>query len=114
MSEQKNGQRLDELMEGFLEYLADVGRKKPRTVIDVRCTLKQVTDAMRTLAPKTDLWKLKLNGFPTLGRAGTPVGPHERQYQQAVEPPAEFPKLCVAHATRRFCCGTRHRGVQCR
>ena len=30
--------KLDPLIEGYLSYLADVGRKTPRTVIDVRCT----------------------------------------------------------------------------
>ena len=35
-------QPLEPLMEGYLEYLVHVGRKRPRTVIDVRCTLRRV------------------------------------------------------------------------
>ena len=32
--------RLDPLIEGYLDYLLQVGRKAPRTVTDVRCTLR--------------------------------------------------------------------------
>lgn len=46
MNEQTPQERLAPLMEGYLEYLADIGRKSPRTVIDVRCTLKRVCHVM--------------------------------------------------------------------
>jgi len=55
--------RLDAVLEGYLEYLADVGRKSPRTVIDVRCTLKKISEAMDEAAPGVPLWKLELTDF---------------------------------------------------
>lgn len=56
----KSSSELDPLMEGYLEYLLDVGRKAPRTVIDVRCTLKRVSRVMQQLVPDTPLWKVNL------------------------------------------------------
>ena len=32
---------LDPLIEGYLAYLDKVGRKTPRTIVDVRCTLRR-------------------------------------------------------------------------
>ena len=32
---------LDPLIEGYLSYLDKVGRKTPRTIVDVRCTLRR-------------------------------------------------------------------------
>jgi integrase/recombinase XerD len=61
MSEGKNRQAsLDPLMEGYLDYLLDVGRKAVGTVRDVRCTLRRVSQAMEQLAPGRPLWKLEL------------------------------------------------------
>lgn len=54
---------LDPLVEGYLSYLAEVGRKTPRTVIDVRCTLGRVTRAMARLRPDVPLWKLPLEDY---------------------------------------------------
>jgi hypothetical protein len=34
---------MDPLIEGYLSYLDKVGRKTPRTIIDVRCTLRRAT-----------------------------------------------------------------------
>ena len=42
---------LDPLIEGYLEYLADVARKARGTVRDVRCTLRRVSEAMERLVP---------------------------------------------------------------
>jgi integrase/recombinase XerD len=50
-------------MEGYLDYLADVARKAPGTVRDVRCTLHRVGDAMQSLVPDRPLWKLDLLDF---------------------------------------------------
>lgn len=59
-----NGQQpLDPLLEGYLDYLLDVGRKVPRTVIDVRCTLRRVCTAMESIRPGVPLWKLKLEDY---------------------------------------------------
>lgn len=52
--------RLDPLLEGYLAYLRDVGRKTPRTIIDVRCTLKHASAAFALSHPGVPLWKLAL------------------------------------------------------
>lgn len=52
--------RLDPLVEGYLAYLRDVGRKAPRTIIDVRCTLKHASAAFAASHPGVALWKLTL------------------------------------------------------
>ncbi len=54
---------LDPLVEGYLEYLADVRRQQPRTVIDVRCTLRQVSVAMALRHPGVALWQLRLEDY---------------------------------------------------
>jgi integrase/recombinase XerD len=68
---------LDPLMEGYLDYLAEVARKAPGTVRDVRCTLRRVSEAMQVLVPNRPLWKLELldflrwiEGERQLGRGG--------------------------------------------
>jgi integrase/recombinase XerD len=75
MSDSK--ERLDPLMEGYLEYLADVSRKAPGTVRDIRCTLRRVSQTMGKLAPERPLWKVELQdylrwleGERQLGRGG--------------------------------------------
>jgi site-specific recombinase XerD len=52
--------RLDPVLEGYLAYLRDVGRKTPRTIIDVRCTLKQASAAFALSHPGVPMWKLTL------------------------------------------------------
>jgi site-specific recombinase XerD len=54
---------LDPLIEGYLEYLAEVARKARGTVRDVRCTLRRVGQAMQRLAPERPLWKLGLSDY---------------------------------------------------
>jgi integrase/recombinase XerD len=54
---------LDPLIEGYLDYLADVGRKAPGTVVDVRCTLRRASTSLERLAPGVPLWKLKLTDY---------------------------------------------------
>ena len=54
---------LDPLIEGYLEYLADVARKAPGTVRDVRCTLRRVSQVLERLAPGRPLWKLGLSDY---------------------------------------------------
>jgi len=55
--------KLDPLIEGYLSYLADVGRKTPRTVIDVRCTMGRVLEGTRAIRPDVPLWHLRLEDF---------------------------------------------------
>ena len=54
---------LDPVIEGYLAYLADVGRKAPRTVIDVRCTLKRLGEDLDSDFVGTPLWQLPLEAF---------------------------------------------------
>jgi len=54
---------LDPLVEGYLTYLLEVGRKAPRTVVDVRCTLKRTVEAFATRRPGVSLWKLALEDY---------------------------------------------------
>jgi integrase/recombinase XerD len=58
-----NSKALDPVIEGYLDYLKDVSRKAPRTVIDVRCTLKQVATEMGQFHPQLPLWKLRLEDY---------------------------------------------------
>jgi integrase/recombinase XerD len=55
--------KLDPLIEGYLSYLADVGRKTPRTVIDVRCTIGRVVEGVRANHPGVALWHLSLQDY---------------------------------------------------
>jgi len=55
--------KLDPLIEGYLSYLADVGRKTRRTVIDVRCTLRRAVAAMAEIHPGVALWHLELEHY---------------------------------------------------
>jgi site-specific recombinase XerD len=54
---------LDPLIEGYLSYLDKVGRKTPRTIIDVRCTLRRAVTALGSMRPGVDLWALTLEDF---------------------------------------------------
>jgi integrase/recombinase XerD len=54
---------LDAWLEGYLSYVRDVRRMLPRTVIDLRCTLKKVAEFMAVARPETPLWKLTLDDY---------------------------------------------------
>lgn len=51
---------MDPLIEGYLSYLEKVGRKTPRTIIDVRCTLRRAVNGVHSDTP---LWHLKLEDY---------------------------------------------------
>ena len=55
-----NTDTMDPLIEGYLSYLDKVGRKTPRTIIDVRCTLRR---AIAGLRPGVGLWHLGLEDY---------------------------------------------------
>jgi len=55
-----NPEMMDALIEGYLSYLDKVGRKTPRTIIDVRCTLRRVIAGLGSELP---LWRLELNDY---------------------------------------------------
>ena len=54
---------LDPLIEGYLTYLLKVARKAPRTVTDVRCTLRRALCGLAQLRPGVDLWHLSLQDY---------------------------------------------------
>jgi integrase/recombinase XerD len=54
---------MDPLIEGYLSYLDKVGRKTPRTIIDVRCTLRRVLVQLERICPGVDLWHLRLEDY---------------------------------------------------
>ncbi len=55
--------RLDPWIEGYLDYLLDVRRQAPRTVCDVRCTLKRASEALAASSPGIALWELELADY---------------------------------------------------
>src|SRR6202521_2488678 len=54
---------LDPLIEGYLSYLREVGRKSPRTVIDVRCTLARAVKGLEQQRAGIPLWRLNLEDY---------------------------------------------------
>ena len=56
-------EKLDALIEGYLSYLINVGRKTPRTVTDVRCTLRRAVAALERARPGVSLWHLGLTDY---------------------------------------------------
>ena len=54
---------MDPLIEGYLSYLDTVGRKTPRTIVDVRCTLRRVSAGLDRRRPGVDLWRLGLEDY---------------------------------------------------
>ncbi len=46
-----------------MSYLEKVGRKVPRTVVDVRCTLRRVIVGLDRRRPGVDLWRLGLEDY---------------------------------------------------
>jgi len=54
---------LDPLIEGYFRYIATVGRKKPRTIIDVRCSVRRAIDQLAGIRPGVELWRLELEDF---------------------------------------------------
>ena len=54
---------MDPLIEGYFGYLDKVGRKTPRTVIDVRCTLRRAVAHFEAGRPGVALWHLELEDY---------------------------------------------------
>lgn len=50
-------------VEGYLDYLAQVRRLKPRTIIDIRCSLRRAVAGMEKIRPGEDLWKVSLQDY---------------------------------------------------
>jgi integrase/recombinase XerD len=58
-----NRRELDPFVETYLSYLEDVNRKARRTVADVRCSLRRVSDAVAKRRPGVPLWKLTFEDY---------------------------------------------------
>lgn len=54
---------MDPLIEGYLSYLDQVGRKSARTIVDVRCTLRRAIAGLERVRPEVDLWRLALEDY---------------------------------------------------
>jgi len=54
---------LDPWVESYLSYLGDMRRLTPRTIADVRCTLKKVCEWMEEHRPHAPLWRLSLDDY---------------------------------------------------
>jgi integrase/recombinase XerD len=54
---------LDPLIEGYLSYLDKVSRRTPRTIVDVRCTLRRAVAGLAHRRPGMDLWRLSLEDY---------------------------------------------------
>jgi integrase/recombinase XerD len=54
---------LDPLIEGFLDYQKSVRRLAPRSIVDMRCTLKRAVTALEPKHPSVPLWKLTLEDY---------------------------------------------------
>jgi hypothetical protein len=57
---------MDPMIEGYLSYLDKVGRKTPRTIIDVRCTLRRAIARFEAVRPGVESDEPRAgNGFET-------------------------------------------------
>jgi site-specific recombinase XerD len=54
---------LDVWQAGYVDYLRDVRKLSPRTLIDLRCTLKKVSACLEEHRPGVPLWKLTLDDY---------------------------------------------------
>jgi integrase/recombinase XerD len=54
---------LDPWIEGYLDYQLKVRRLAPRSIIDMRCTLKRAVQKLGMLRPEVPLWKLALEDY---------------------------------------------------
>jgi integrase/recombinase XerD len=58
-----NNQPFDPWIEGYLEYKLKVRRLAPRSIVDVRCSLKRAHQKLGALHPNVPLWKLALEDY---------------------------------------------------
>jgi integrase/recombinase XerD len=54
---------MDPLIEGYFSYLGQVRRLKPRTLVDLRCTIRKVIKGMEGIRPGKALWELILEDY---------------------------------------------------
>jgi len=56
-------EQLDPWIEGYLDYQLKVRRLSPRSIIDMRCTLKRAVTELEVSRPAVPLWKLTLEDY---------------------------------------------------
>lgn len=56
---------LDTVTEGYLDYLLQVRRLSERSIIDMRCTYRQVTIQTRQFRPDLEIWRLGFDDYLT-------------------------------------------------
>lgn len=54
---------LDAVVEGYLAYLRDVGRKAPGTLKDMRCTFNRARPLLDAIRPDVPMWKLAFEDY---------------------------------------------------
>ena len=54
---------LDPWIEGYLDYQLKVRRLTPRSIVDIRCTLRQAVVMLEEIRPGVLLWKLTLEDY---------------------------------------------------
>ena len=54
---------LDPWIEGYLDYQLKVRRLTPRSIVDIRCTLRQAVVMLELIRPGVLLWKLTLEDY---------------------------------------------------
>jgi integrase/recombinase XerD len=54
---------LDPLIEGYLDYQSKIRRLAPRSVVDIKCTLKRAVTSLEKVRPAVALWKLTLADY---------------------------------------------------
>ena len=67
---------MDPLIEGYLSYLDKVGRKTPRTIIDVRCTLRRAIEGLEQIRPEGATVALTLEDYLHWLEQRAPARPH--------------------------------------
>lgn len=58
-----NPTALDPLIEGYLDYQRKIRRLAPRSIVDMKCTLKRAVRALEQMRPSMPLWKLTLEDY---------------------------------------------------
>lgn len=54
---------LGPMIEGYLDYLRDISRLAPRSVVDCRCTFRQTLKVMNRIRPGFELWRMSLDDY---------------------------------------------------
>ena len=62
MSEQRF-REFDPVIEGFLDYLSNVRRLAPRSLVDMKCTYRKTLRSMHNIKPGVELWKLTFDDY---------------------------------------------------